>query len=189
MSTHRILQVLRSNEAGRIRFSFPAGGATLTVSHTTFLSVARAIERNVIAVTISTALPPGVGAQYVQPNAIVTPPVIGRVDEGLVLHECTHAAFDLARTAITALDEEAAAYVVDALYFRMTGLVRRRWNAALHAMAGTVADSLLHQYQQGTRGVPAVDPTIWHLLRAVIPVNPVYVGGPAATGGTYPHNG
>jgi hypothetical protein len=186
----RVLQILRGTEASRIRFSFRVAAANIVVNRATFSSVAQAIESNRIHITVSTTFPAGVGAQYApDTNTIETPPVIGRVDEGLLLHECTHAAFDLASTAIPAVDDEAAAYVVDALYFRMTGLKRPRWNAQLHAFAGALADGLLDQYQAGTRRVPAVGMITWPLLRLFIMTHPVYMAGPAGTGGNYLHNG
>jgi len=149
MSTRQhVLRVLRGAEASRIRFTIPAGGG-LTINHVTFQRVAQAIEQNHIHVNVANNFPAGVGALYhSDTNTIDTPPLLGRTSEGLLLHECTHAAFDLGSTGIAAVADEAAAYVVDALYFRMTGLARPRWNAQLHALAGNVADGLLRQYQQ-----------------------------------------
>jgi hypothetical protein len=162
----------------------------MTVNRTTFHRVARAIDHRRIHVSVATTFPAGVGALYhPDTNTIETPPVIGRVSEGLLLHECTHAAFDLASSAIPAVDDEAASYVVDALYFRMTGLRRPRWNAQLHAFAGVLADALLREYQAGNTPVPAVEPLTWILLRTFIMTHPIYMAGPAGTGGNYLHNG
>jgi hypothetical protein len=190
MSTQqRVIGVLSGVEATRIRFTIPVGGG-ITINRFTFQRVAGAIKRGDVHVKVTTTFPAGVGAQYdPSTNTIETPPVIGRVDEGLVLHECTHAFFDLASTAIPALDDEATAYVVDALYFRMTGLPRNRWNAHIHAVAGSVANGLLKNYQAGTPGVPAVDAASWASLRQAIVADPVYINGPAGTGGSYLHNG
>ena len=85
--------------------------------------------------------------------------------------------------------------VVDALYFRMTGLPRPRWNAQLHAAAGAVADGLLSAYQRGTAGIPAVSAAAWASLKLQISLHPVYLSGPAGIvpsllgTGEYPHNG
>ena len=191
MSTRdRILAVLRGREARSIRFTFPASGGRLTIDHHTFLNVAKAIEDNKVHITVTNTFPPGVGAQYhPDTNTIETPAVLGRGDEGLVLHECTHASFDLASTAIVALDDEAAGYVVDALYFRLTGLPRPRWNAPLHAAAGRVADDLRHQEGVGSHVPPPVNDASWGMLRTAIGADPVYKTGPAGTGGSYLHNG
>lgn len=184
-----VVRVLRGTEASRIRFTIPAAGG-LTINSTTFQRVAHAIERNHIHVKVVTNFPAGVGALYhPDTNTIDTPPLLGRTGEGLLLHECTHAAFDLGKVAIAAVADEAAAYVVDALYFRMTGLARPRWNAQLHALAGNLADGLLRQYQRGTHGVPAVDSALWIALGFFIMSHPVYIAGPAGHGGGYFHDG
>ena len=123
MSTRdHVIRVLRGGEASRIRFTIPAGGG-LTINAARFRAVARAIENNHIQVKVVTTFPAGVGALYhPDTNTIETPPLLGRVSDGLLLHECTHAAFDIGHVGIVAVADEAAAYVVDALYFRMTGL-------------------------------------------------------------------
>ena len=76
----------------------------------------------------------------------------------------------------------------------MTGLPRPRWNAPLHAAAGTVADALLRNYAAGTPGIPAVDQPSWDSLRAQIMMDPVYAPSAAGLVGTllrseYPHDG
>ncbi len=184
-----VLRVLRGPEASRIRFKIPAAGG-FTINSTSFHKVANAIERNHIHVNVVTTFPAGVGALYhPDTNTVDTPPLIGRVSEGLLLHECTHAAFDLGGVGIAAVSDEAASYVVDALYFRMTGLQRPRWNAQLHALAGSLADGLLRQYQRGDPGVPSVDMALWLALGLFIMSHPIYIAGPAGHGGSYLHNG
>ncbi|QYO66850.1 hypothetical protein [Leptolyngbya sp. 7M] len=186
----RVISILRSPEAMRIRFSFDSGGTTHTIRRRTFEQVARAVENRRIRVIVSTTFGAGVGALYhPDSNTIETPPVIGRANQGLLLHEAVHAAFDLQRTAIPAVDDEAAAYVADALYFRMTGLARLRWNAQLHAFAGNIADSILRDYQAGRVSIPTADPLLWGILRAFIISNPTYLAGPASNGGSYLHDG
>ena len=191
-----VIRLLRGQTAGRIRFTFPAGGRNLTISASHFDRVARAIENGKVAVAVTNAVPAGAAAIYdADPGAhrhgriSIRPQYFGRVAEADVLHECAHAVFDLERTAITALDEEAAAYVVGGLYSRMTGLPQSRYDSAIRAVARAVVTDLLSSYQRGDVPIPAVDPGTWHLVRAIIPVRPAYVGGPAATGGSYTHNG
>jgi hypothetical protein len=190
-SKERILQILSGPEAARIRFSFTAGTTSVTIARHVFERVARAIRHGHIGVSVSTTFAAGVGALYhPDTDTIETPPVYGRANEGLVLHECTHAYFDItSNAAVNALQDEAAAYVVDALYFRMTNLQRPRWNGGPHPVAGTVADLILAEYQLGAVPIPAVDPTAWNNLLNSVKTNPVYVSGPAGTGGSYLHNG
>jgi hypothetical protein len=193
---NRLLQVLRGPEAARIRFTFPFSGGTCTIAPQSFQFVANAIDRGTVRLDITHDFPDGVAGQYVAgpPKVLRIQPILGRVEEGLIMHECTHALFDLTRTAVTANQDEAASYVVDALYFRMTGLQRPRWNAEPHATAGGVADDLLHDYAVGTRGIPPLDVHDWNVLCLRVMLHPVYIDGPAGVLGTlfgqqYPHNG
>jgi hypothetical protein len=195
----QVIALLRGPEAGRIRFVFPTASGNVTIGAGTFHHVARAVESRRVRVTVTNTFPAGVAGQYVQPNELQVRPMLGRVDLGLVLHECTHAAYDLLRTGITAWDEEASCYVVNALYFRMTGVAPSRWSASTHAMAGAVADDLLHQYARGTAGIPTVSRAAWEALRAVVLASPIYTfvdaahndfrPGMVATGGSYTHDG
>ena len=193
----RVLTLLRGPTAGRIRFTFPFFAGTVTISPVSFRHVANAIERGDMRLDVTNTFPPGVAGQYIsgRPNTLRIKPIIGREEEGLVLHECTHAVFDLTHTRVNANDDEAASYVVDALYFRMTGLRRARWSNEPHATAGAVADALLREYQIGNRGIPAIDATTWANLKFQISLNPTYVTGPAGLLGgffgptEYPHDG
>jgi hypothetical protein len=186
----RVIHVLRGTEAGRIRFTFPlAGGGTITISPQTFRDVSRAVEQGDIDVDPHAALPAGADAQY-DPDIDtlgVASQHIGRQQEGVLLHECTHAWFDINSTNIGVQDDEAAAYVVDALYYRMSGVnpIRRR-GFVTFANADRVAVNLLQQYQRGVQA-PTVDPANWNSLRAAIAADPNYLA--AVAQGSYTHNG
>jgi hypothetical protein len=175
----KILNLLRGSVAARIRFTFPFRFGTVTIAGASFGRVARAIEGGQVSLQVTTTFPSGVAGTYTSgtPNVLRVAPLVGRVEEGLLLHECTHAVFDLTRTKVTDNEDEAASYVVDALYFRMTGLRRERWNAEPHATAGDVADDLLRQYQAGRVAIPPVDPALWNSLRATVALHPVYRWG------------
>jgi hypothetical protein len=193
----QILHLLRGRETARIRFTFPFAGGTVTIGPGSFHYVAAAIELGKVRVDPTNVFPsPDVAGQYISgtPNVLRVKPILGREEEGMILHECTHAVFDLTRTQVTANQDEAAAYVVDALYYRMTGLRRPRWNAEPHATAGAVADALLSNYAAGTRGIPVVDANAWNLLCGRVMLDPYYFGRPAGLlgamfGQQYPHDG
>ena len=193
----QVNDLLRGSVAHRIRFTFPFFAGTVTITSVSFAHVAMAISYGRIQIDSTTAFPAGVAGEYIAgpPKVLRVKPMLGREEQGLVLHECTHALFDLTLTHVSANDDEAAAYVVDALYFRMTGLPRPRWNAQLHAAAGAVADGLLRAYQRGTTGIPAVNAAAWASLKLQISLHPVYLSGPAGFvpsllgTGEYPHNG
>lgn len=179
--THRdkVLNLLRGPVANRIRFKFPFRFGTVTIAGGSFTHVAHAIENGRVRLQITNAFPAGVGGLYTSgtPNLLQAAPLVGREQEGLLLHECTHAVFDLTKTKVTDNEDETAAYIVDALYFRMTGLRRQRWNAEPHATAGIVADDLLRQYQAGKVPIPTVDAGLWTRLRATVMMDPLYRWG------------
>lgn len=104
-------------------------------------------------------------------------PEIGRQHNGEVIHESVHASFDLTYSTLPRIDDESAAYIASALYWRMTGL-RCNSNLGIYCAASNVADSILH-----SRGV--VDGEL-NVLRNRIRNHPVY--RPHA-GGVYLRNG
>jgi hypothetical protein len=181
----KVLDLLRGPVVSRIRFKFPFWAGTVTIAPASFHRVAQAIESGEVHLNFTTAFPPGVGGQYISgtPNTLNVAPLLGRSQEGLLLHECTHAVFDLTKTQVTDNEDEAAAYVVDALYFRMTGLRRPRWSAEPHATAGAVADALLREYQAGNVRIPALDSTAWNDLRATVMLHGQYRWGTAGIPG------
>ncbi len=165
------IELLTSATTARIRFSFAAtSGWQVQVNSSSFRRVADALESG--RLTLSTdmsVLPAGAAALYNSAtNTLSTRALRGRVERGLFLHEAVHASMDLSLggRGITTIDNEAAAYTTDALYFRMMGLARSRWSASLHAAAGTVADGLLRQHE--------VDTAALNALRTAITNHPLY---------------
>jgi hypothetical protein len=138
----QILEILRSNETHRIRFSFQGTGGRVTVDHTSFNRVATAIASDQIqivegrftrdiAVYSSWADPAeGFAANtlYLGRN-----PRSSRLFNALIVHECVHAAFDLARASLPWVDNEAAGYIAQAYYARNSGLPRMAYNYGDHA--------------------------------------------------------
>lgn len=179
----RVMQVLRGEQARRIRFTVPTKTAgAVTINRVSFETVAAAIQAGKIKVTPQPTFRAGVGAEYhgwaitgASSGELLIPPIFGREQEGLVAHECTHAFFDLTKSGIGAPEEEAICYVVDALYFRMTGLTTQRWNNEPHATAKAVADGLLRQYAKGDVPVPTVGEKEWLGLVLAVMLNPTYL--------------
>ena len=98
----RILALLRGAEAGRIRFTVATTDGLITINRAVFATVASAIQTGKIKVTPQAVFAPGVGAEY-HPGAVpggpsgelLIPPLFGREQEGMAMHELTHAFFDL----------------------------------------------------------------------------------------------
>ncbi len=204
--TQQVVRILRGSTATRIRFTFPSGARTISITPGTFNYVARALVTGRASVSPPAALTPGAAAQYtgfsggsVPANTMEVPRILGRIEEGHILHESLHCAYDLLRTNVTAADDEASCYVVSALAFLMSGVRPQRWGNEPFLSAGRVARGLLARYQRGERGSHPVDPTNWQVLRAVVMTHPLYMLpwsganawrlGPVPTGGSYTHDG
>ena len=192
----RVLALLRGHEAARIRFTVPSASVPVTINHLTFTTVANAIVAGKIGVTLFVpASGPGTAlAEYHQPagptapatGQLMVPRILGRIDEAAVMHESTHAFFDLGSSNILGSEEEAVSYIVTALYHRMTGLTPQRWTGAEPFIsAKAVADSLLHQYQVGAAGVPTVDAAAFSTLVLAVQTTPLYLL-PSTPGGSTP---
>lgn len=194
-----VINLLRGPVVGRIRFTFPEGSATMTVDRGMYHRVADAIGRGRIGVVPTTdprLIPPDAGAMYYshwKPGGMlyVRPQHFGRDLEGDMVHECTHAGFDVDKhDTLTALTEEAAAYVAETLYYRMTNFSQTKWSSVIRDVALPVADRLLREYQANRTPTPAVDPVNFHALRGIMPLRPVYQGTVVAVpGGRYINNG
>jgi hypothetical protein len=179
----RVLSLLRGHEAARIRFTVPSASVPVTINHVAFATVANAIVAGKIGVTPFASTTRAL-AEYDQPagstapssGQLMVPPILGRVEEGAVLHESVHAFFDLTTSNILGTEEEAVSYIVSVLYHRMTGLTPRRWMGAEPYISGkVVADALLGQYQVGVSGVPAVDAGQFQTLMLAVATTPTYL--------------
>jgi hypothetical protein len=97
-----------------------------------------------------------------------------------LVHECTHAGFDVDEVnGLTALTEDAAAYVAEVLYYRMSNAPLSYWagiQGRVRDVALPVANGLLREYQAGNTPVPAVDSIAFNILRSIIPIRPAYWG-------------
>lgn len=189
----RVLALLRGNEARRIRFTVPSASVPVTINHATFTAVANAIVAGKIGVSPFAVVAGGALAEYHQPagptapstGQLMVPPILGRIDEAAVMHESTHAFFDLTTSNILATEEEAVSYIVSALYHRMTGLTPARWTGAEPFIsAKVVADALLHEYQRGKVAVPPVDAGQFQTLMLAVATTPSYLLPSTPGGGT-----
>jgi len=183
----QVLAILLGPDVARMRFRFPLLKSQVTIAPQTFYVVAHAIRSGRVIVRPPTDLPAGVAAQYndvartrrdrtaVRANTLEVNSASGRLNGAYVVHESLHAAYDLLHTGIDGNAEEASAYVVTALYCRMTGLPRPLWaNGPIYGSAAQVADTLITQYQRGDVLIPMVGETEWETLRLAVALDPVY---------------
>src|SRR5215472_17616805 len=102
----RVIALLRGREAGRIRFTAATTSAgDITIDPTTFATVAKAIEKHKIKVSVKVFdKDDGADARYdsgavpalgtvpgFSSGQLLIQPIVGRDQESSVMHECTHA--------------------------------------------------------------------------------------------------
>ncbi|GEM_PF-7049884 len=164
------LQILRSSEASRIRFSFQSLYRTpVSVDHTTFLRVVGAIESGRVRVTDEN-VPANLGGEYdstpLNGGVLRARPIRSkRSRKSVVIHEAVHASIDLTRTTIAEVDNEAASFIAQFIYLRLTcypiarmlsanpneaRLYETLWRTAGSVMSGgVVAENRMAQIRQG----------------------------------------
>lgn len=175
---NKVLRILRGSAANRVNFIFSATtGINVVVNSTTYRRVADAIESGRISLREDRSLTDGM-AEYLSTNrtdsnghrisgVLKVPPIRGRVQEGFLIHEATHASFDLTHTNhLPVIDEEAACYIAEALFFRRVGLDRRRYRTEAWPGAIQVARSILRSRSINTSALNS--------LRAAIASDPTY---------------
>jgi hypothetical protein len=182
MTRQDLINLLRGTTAQKIRFTFRSGGNTIAVDGRSFNRVAAALENGRILFEINPAEldrdefaaydsgdQGNVGSfgRFGRSGKIIMRPGDGRRKSASALHECTHASFDLAYTSVWRLDEEAACFVVAALYLRMIHLPSGRWPDSAARDARPVADALL-PHMLGSGSTPAVDEAAWTSLQRAI---------------------
>jgi hypothetical protein len=176
----QMIRILRSGEAARINFSFTgSGGGTISVGPETFTRVARALETGTIAVVegrfsgniamysskADAAAGFAANTFYLGNNQRYS-----RLFNALICHEAVHASFDLTRSSLPWIDNEAAAYIAQAYYARNSGLPR---------MAFEFGSESIHAYSvvENMRANNASDLSFFlGVLRDTLRSNPLYHG-------------
>lgn len=132
----KMIRILRDGDATRINFSFTGStGSAISFDGAGLRRVAEALADNTIAVQTggvadgwakySARAENGTAANtfYIGANNYSS-----RDFNGLIVHEAVHAWFDLERTTLPWLDNEAAAYMAQGSYLRNSGFRTSRMN-------------------------------------------------------------
>ncbi|MBK6750825.1 MAG: hypothetical protein KA956_02625 [Pyrinomonadaceae bacterium] len=140
----QMISILKSGETQRISFSFTGStGATVSVDARSFARVADALRSGSIAV-VEGRFPNDI-AMYSARNDTANGfaantfylgnnPRYSRLFNALICHEAVHASFDLTRSAMPWVDNEAAGYIAQAYYARNSGLPRMAYEFGSHAI-------------------------------------------------------
>lgn len=140
----QMIEILRSNETRRIRFSFRGStGGTISVDPASFARVANALRDNLISVVegrfdtdIASYSSRADSSQNLAANTFYLGrnPRYSRLFSALIVHEAVHASFDLTRSTLPWIDNEAAAYIAQAYYARNSGLPRMAYEFGSQAI-------------------------------------------------------
>ena len=142
----QMIEVLRDQQTRRIRFGFSGStGVSISVDPSSFRRVSNAIENGDITVSEG-----GVASGWAQYNARNNTFSVARGQEwsraynALLVHESVHAAFDLSRSQLPWLDNEAAAYIAQGYYLRNSGFSRSRLDELGQPYLGVlIVDSII----------------------------------------------
>jgi len=132
----QMIGILRNSETRRIGFTFTCTtGISISVDNTTFTRVADALQRGEI--TVSEGRFPDDTAMYsartnfrrhtaANTFYLGNNPRYSRLFDALIVHESVHASFDLTRSSLPWVDNEAAAHIAQGFYLRNSGFPRAR---------------------------------------------------------------
>lgn len=154
MTTARVRQVLMSREASNINFT----ALTVSISGTIFPIIANDMSglSPTRFVTVSSAFSGGAAALYhptTNTMEVGEDPARSRVWAGLVVHEAVHAWIDRSRLTPTGVDNEAVAYIAQAIYYRRVGLSRARTPNPIYLAARDIGNTFI---RGGTPGDTAL---------------------------------
>jgi hypothetical protein len=132
----QMIGILKSGDTHRIHFSFTGtSGTSVAVDRTTFSRVAESLESNHISV-VPDRFTTDIAMYSAKANASTNSeantfylgrnPRSSRSFDALIVHESVHASFDLTRSSIPWVDNEAAAYIAQGYYLRNSGY-HREW--------------------------------------------------------------
>ena len=169
-----MIVLLRTPLVASINFSFPSLNRQIgevRVNQSSFERVARALETNRLNVTTnSNNLVVGASAQYTSENALkigntfIIPRLTTVLERGGVVHESIHASFDMTRSVLPQVDNEAAAYIGGCFYYA-SGNYRSFSDPIHHA-----AIQIVNEFGQTN----SINPARLEELRNAINNNPTY---------------
>lgn len=124
----QMIEVLRDTQTDRIRFSYSNGGTSVTINRESFQRVADGLQSGHFSVVEGrhrenkiTYSAWASGSDAANTFYLGNNPRWSRDFNALVVHESVHAFFDLNRTSIPWLDNEAVAYIAQGYYLRNSG--------------------------------------------------------------------
>lgn len=129
----QMIAILRDPDTARIRFDYRSSGATATINTDSFTRVADGLQSGHFSVVEGRHTQNMVTySAWADGNDAANTFYLGdnmrwsRDFNALIVHESVHAFFDLTRTSIPWLDNEAVAYIAQGYYLRNSGYPQSR---------------------------------------------------------------
>jgi hypothetical protein len=167
------LKVLRQTFLQRINFKFDGGAGDVEITGKSFTKIVDLIENDNMEVKVHPDLD-GEGVWRYEERTLYIPRIKGRLDESVVVHEGLHGFFFFENIAMLPIPEEAACFLVDVLYYRMTGLKDARFEHPVYNAAKPIAGAILKANAYGKTSKVAVDKAQWGTLLAAVRADPEY---------------
>ncbi len=187
MLRQRFANLLMSGEVARINFRYghfhlrPGGYVVIAMSLATrdIHHPGQVDQRRPMDVQVET-IPPQADALYrSRTNTIAVPTIdYGQTPahRAAVVHEATHAIFDYNRVRLTAFEEEACAYIADAMYRQMIGASLPYDMHPVFGAARRIAEGLVATHRLMRPWTDEVTATDMQPLLAALRASPGYSG-------------
>lgn len=154
----KVSNVLMKTETGKIKFSL----GEISIDSNSYKQVKTQIDNGKIKVVYSKEI--GANAakyRYTHNTLFLGFQSVNNIDkEALIIHECTHAACDIAKKALLVSHSEAAAYIAQCLYFYYrneqalsTGNLKPTFKSKILKAAWNVATKALHNSSLGDNDI------------------------------------
>lgn len=147
------IAILSNRHSRAIHFAFNSSlNQRIEVNNSTFLRIITALQNNQISLEpLQQNAPAGFGAigdaaYNSRTNSFKVGTISTVADagfQGLVVHESVHASFDVTRSSIPQVDNEAAAHLAQAIYLRKLGYRANQANFAPLRTAMGIPDSAI----------------------------------------------
>jgi hypothetical protein len=140
----KVREVLMSREASNINFNLLG----IRISGTIFPDIANDIagDKPTRSVVVRDSFDDGAAAIYdpkTNTMEVGTDPVNSRIWKGYVIHEAVHAWIDKSKLRPLFVDNEAVAYIAQAIYYRRVGVGRSRFTTPAYLSARDIGNLII----------------------------------------------
>jgi hypothetical protein len=171
----KVRTVLMSREAANINFT--AYGINIRGSIFPDIASDFTGDKPTRTLVVKEKFEPGVAALYykdLNKMEVGLDAVNSRMWKGYVIHEAVHAWIDKSKLRPLRVENEATAYIAQAVYYRRVGMSRQRFSSDLYLTARDIANVIIHgqtppvSLLNKLKTVILADPTYGHLTATMV---------------------